>query len=92
MKLARYLKDYIVTERQRDTIGDVGHSLQEIIQAGIEAFASTEDIELTSDDFISGWKHFCNHIDFGRSNLDGRSIRFMNEVPSKVVQILRKME
>ena len=34
--------------------------------------------------FLNGWLHFCDHVDFGKSNLDAESIRFMNEVPGKI--------
>ena len=30
--------------------------------------------------FYEEWSHFCNCIDFGRSALDARAIRFMNEI------------
>ena len=29
--------------------------------------------------FRKEWEHFCNCIDFGKSFLDARAIRFMNE-------------
>ena len=48
----------------------------------------TRDLEL-ADEFSKGWKHFCSRIDFGRSFLDAEAIRFMNEVPDKVVRALR---
>lgn len=38
------------------------------------------------DEFVDGWIHFCKCIDFGRSNLDAKAIRFMNEVPGKLEQ------
>jgi len=34
--------------------------------------------------FLAGWSHFCDHINFAKSNLDADSIRFMNEVPGKI--------
>ena len=34
--------------------------------------------------FLAGWLHFCDHINFAKSNLDADSIRFMNEVPGKI--------
>lgn len=35
-------------------------------------------------EFEKGWKHFCNCIDFGGSNLDAEAIRFMNEMPGQI--------
>lgn len=46
--------------------------------------------EYTEKDFAAGWKHFCDCIDFGKSNLDAEAIAFMNEMPSKVAEALRK--
>lgn len=37
-------------------------------------------------DFTDGWKHFCNCIDFGKSNLDAEAIQFMNEMPGRILQ------
>lgn len=37
-----------------------------------------------SGNFLDGWLHFCDCIDFGKSNLDGKAIRFMNEVPGEI--------
>lgn len=39
--------------------------------------------------FEKGWTHFCDCIDFGRSNLDAEAIRFMNEMPGKILKTLR---
>jgi len=38
------------------------------------------------EDFVKGWTHFLNCIDFGKSWLDAEAIRFMNEVPGKIEQ------
>lgn len=35
-------------------------------------------------DFISGWSHFCDRIDFSKSALDADAIQWMNEVPGKI--------
>ncbi len=43
---------------------------------------------MTKDEFTKGWKHFCDCIDFGRSNLDAESIRFMNEAPAEITALL----
>lgn len=47
---------------------------------------------MTKDEFTKDWKHFCNHIDFGRSNLDAKSIRFMNEGPGKIIQTIEQRD
>lgn len=39
-----------------------------------------------SQDFLAGWLHFCDCINFSKSNLDAAAIRFMNEVPGKIKQ------
>ena len=44
MKLAKYLADYI--EHHDDQIHDFFDNAEEIIQQGIEAFASTEDASI----------------------------------------------
>lgn len=90
MKLARYLADYIEHEREVSMTGDIGHKMEEIIQQGLEAFASTENIELTSEDFAQGWKHFCDRVSF--DFMDAEAIRFMNETPGKIMQILKGIE
>lgn len=43
-----------------------------------------------ADDFAEGWKHYLNCINFGTSHLDAEAIRFMNEMPSKVIKALAK--
>lgn len=43
---------------------------------------------MTKDEFIKGWKHFCDCIDFGRSALDAEAIRFMNEAPAEIIKAL----
>ena len=40
-------------------------------------------------EFEADWKHFCDCIDFARSYLDADAIRFMNEVPGKIIEALR---
>lgn len=47
---------------------------------------------MTKKEFTDGWKHFCNHIDFGKSNLDAESIRFMNEEPGKILQTIEQRD
>ena len=51
MKLAKYLADYI--EHHDDQIHDFFDNAEEIIQQGIEAFASTEDASID----IYHWKY-----------------------------------
>lgn len=35
-------------------------------------------------EFVEGWPHFCDCIDFNHSHLDADAIRWMNEVPPKI--------
>ena len=39
--------------------------------------------------FSEGWKHFCGCVNFADSPLDAEAIRFMNEMPGKVIEALR---
>lgn len=48
------------------------------------------DLLEASKDFVSGWLHFCDCIDFGKSTLDAEAIRFMNEVPGKIQTAINK--
>lgn len=41
-------------------------------------------------DFIDGWPHFCDCINFGESNLDAEAIRFMNEAVGEVARVLEQ--
>ena len=50
------------------------------------------DLLKASKDFVAGWSHFLDCIDFGKSNLDARAIRFMNEVPGKIQQAIINAE
>lgn len=43
-------------------------------------------------EFADGWKHFCDCIDFGHSNLDAEAIKFMNEMPGDVAKGLTQSE
>lgn len=36
-------------------------------------------------EFETGLKHFYDCIDFGKCNLDAEAIRFMNEIPGRLV-------
>ena len=46
----------------------------------------------TAKEFIAGWSHFCDCIDFGKSFLDAKAIQFMNEVPAKIATGIVKAE
>jgi hypothetical protein len=43
---------------------------------------------ITKKEFSTEWKHFCECIDFGRSNLDAQAICFMNTWVGEVVKTL----
>lgn len=62
--------------------------------------AKLEDVEKSNQEnlidaskkFISGWGHFLNCIDFGKSWLDAEAIRFMNEVPGQIEKAIRELK
>lgn len=60
--------------------------------ANARLIAAAPDFAQASQDFIDGWLHFCDCIDFGNSALDAEAIRFMNEVPGKIKQALAKAQ
>ena len=37
-----------------------------------------------NENFLKGWQHFFDCIDFGASFFDAEAIRFMNEVPDQI--------
>lgn len=43
-----------------------------------------------AEEFKSGWLYFLEHINFEASNLDAESIRFMNEMPCKIYDVLKE--
>ncbi len=45
---------------------------------------------ITVKEFKAEQKHFLSRINFGKSYLDGRSIRFMNEVPGKLLTCIKQ--
>ncbi len=104
MKLAKYLADYIehdADERREQRIYDIPNYAN-LIQQSIEAFESTEAVRVlvmdeennlldACKDFLDGWLHFCNCIDFDKSFLDAEAIRFMNEVPGKIEQAEKEL-
>ena len=53
-------------------------------QAKLEKAAP--DLLWACKDFIKGWVHFLDCIDFSGSYLDAEAIQFMNEVPGKIEQ------
>ena len=40
------------------------------------------------EEFLDGWKHFCECIDFGRSYLDADAISFMNEFKRRLEEVI----
>jgi len=43
---------------------------------------------LTKKEFTDGLVHFCKCIDFDLSQLDAAAVRFMNEIPGKVAEVI----
>jgi len=68
------------------------HSQSENAEANARLIAAAPDFAQASKDFIDGWEHFCDCIDFGNSALDARAIQFMNEVPGKIQQAVIKAQ
>ena len=57
MKLAEYLADYLEDEAEKNINGRIPLvGLEEIIQQGLEAFASTEDVRI---DIVAGNSETC---------------------------------
>ena len=50
------------------------------------------DLLKASKNFIKGWTHFCDCIDWKRSHLDADAIRFMDEVPGEIQTAKDKAE
>ena len=42
------------------------------------------------ENFINEWSHFCKTINFGASALDADAVRFMNEFPLKLDQVIKE--
>lgn len=42
--------------------------------------------------FKAGWKHFCSCINWAQSAMDAEAIRFMNEMPGKIIHALEPPE
>ena len=40
------------------------------------------------EDFVKGWSHFCDRINWKETNLDAEAIRFMNENPGRIKDCL----
>ncbi|MCK5607946.1 hypothetical protein KAR91_39060 [Candidatus Pacearchaeota archaeon] len=49
-----------------------------------------EALVSAGEDFLGGWLHFCDCIDWNKTFLDADAIRFMNEVPGKIQQAVNK--
>lgn len=70
------------------------HDKSEVVETATiiparQALASGEMLE-ACESFTKGWSHFCDRIDFGKSNMDAEAIRFMNEIPSAIAAAFSK--
>ena len=45
---------------------------------------------ITVKEFTMGWKHFLSRINFDKSYLDGMAVRFMNEMPVKLLVCIKQ--
>jgi len=51
---------------------------------------TNKDLINACKEFVAGWAHFCSRINWANSTMDAEAIRFMNEVPPKIGQALKK--
>lgn len=58
-----------------------------LIAAAPETAKQRDEMLEAANNFVEGWLHFCKCIDFGKSNLDAKAIRFMNEVPGELQRV-----
>lgn len=70
-------------------VGLVNHQSREDT-ANARLIVAAPDLSEVCEDFAKGWSHFCDCIDFGNSALDADAIRWMNEVPPKIGQAIKK--
>lgn len=55
-------------------------------EANAQLIAAAPKLDKACNRFLSGWGHFLDCINFGKSNLDAEAIQFMNEVPGDIKQ------
>lgn len=70
-------------------IATVHGEIEEGAEANAKLIAAAPEMADASKDFLDGWLHFCDCIDFEKSNLDADAVRFMNEVPGKIQTAFR---
>jgi len=51
-----------------------------------------EPLIIAGRDFVLGWKHFLDKINWEQSSLDAEAVQFMNEVPGKIAAALSNAE
>jgi len=77
-----------LTKKQADNLLKANPHLRKIVEKGI----LFDELLVASENFIKGWKHFSDCIDFGKSFFDAKAIQFMNEVPGQIQQIVVKIK
>lgn len=74
------------------TVWDLRMVKSDDITIRIDWPMKVEPLVIAGRDFILGWKHFLEKINWEQSNLDAEAIRFMNEVPGKIEAAVEKAE
>ncbi len=71
-------------------VASVSFCAEDLYKWAYRRLETWPDLLEASKDFVSGYTHFLNCIDFGQSALDADAIRFMNEVPGKIQTAINK--
>ncbi len=66
------------------TLDGGGTASREELEKTARLIAATPDFLDACKDFVKGWPHFLDCLDFNHSTFDADSIRWMNEVPGKI--------
>jgi hypothetical protein len=45
---------------------------------------------VAKQEFIDGWYHFCDRINFGQSPLDAEAIQYMNEFTRRLEKVIEE--
>lgn len=67
-------------------VAEIEFAEKKDVEANAYLIAAAPKLLAACGSFLKGWLHFCDCIDFGKSNLDADAIRFMNEVPGQIEQ------
>lgn len=59
-------------------------------EANARLIAAAPELLTACTNFVKGWPHFCDRVDFAHSGLDAEAIRWMNEVPGEIEAAIAK--